>query len=130
MAKNTSGSQGANRQASLLKESQALAKALGLEYENIVDLQEMILNNQIKSTDELLKQVKAAREAQTRVENELNLEKEKTKQKEKQRAAEKDIKDLADELAKPLRKIANMTDEILENDLARIQKAKELGAIS
>ena len=130
MAKNTSGSQGANRQASLLKESQALAKALGLEYENIVDLQEMILNNQIKSTDELLKQVKAAREAQTRIENELNLEKEKTKQKEKQRAAEKDIKDLADELAKPLRKIANMTDEILENDLARIQKAKELGAIS
>ena len=130
MAKNTSGSQGANRQASLLKESQALAKALGLEYENIVDLQEMILNNQIKSTDELLKQVKAAREAQTRVENELNLEKEKTEQKEKQRAAEKDIKDLADELAKPLRKIANMTDEILENDLARIQKAKELGVIS
>ena len=106
--------------AALLKESQSLAKALGLEYENIVDLQELILNGQVKSNEQLLKQLQIARKAQNQKEDDLHLE-------ERRAEVEKDILDLSKEMLNPLRKASSLTDDIYKQDLARIQKAKELG---
>jgi len=65
-----------NAQIKNLKEAQALGKALGLEYENIADIQRMILSNQVRTKQELLEQLRLAREAQDIVENEVRLEQE------------------------------------------------------
>lgn len=68
-----------NAQLKNLKEAQALGKALGLEYENIADIQRMILSNQVRTKQELLEQLRLAREAQDIVENDVRLEQERAK---------------------------------------------------
>jgi hypothetical protein len=124
------GSAAANKTGALLKESQALAKSLGLEYENIADLQDMILKGQIRSSDELLRQLQLARQAETYIRDQVALEEHTAKLLKEQKELKKDIKDLSAELTKPLRKVATLTEDIYEQDLARIQKAKELNAIT
>lgn len=50
-------------QGKLLKESQAIGKALGMEFGDIADIQEQILNKQIKSNQALLESLKLAKQS-------------------------------------------------------------------
>ena len=61
MAKKKTGP--AEDQGKLLKEAQALGKSLGMEYEDIADIQDQILKKQIKSNQALFEAVKLTKQS-------------------------------------------------------------------
>jgi len=106
----------ADEQGKLLKESQAIGKALGMEFGDIADIQEQILNKQIKSNQALLdalklaKQTAEANKIRFRQEDEIyqkQVDKLKLQKEEKQLIADRikqsnQLQDLTDDLAKSI----------------------------
>jgi hypothetical protein len=103
------------QQASLLKEAQSLGKALGLEYENIADLQKMILANQVKTTDQLMQQLKLARAAQDLVDQEVEGEKRKTAEKAKQNKLDAIGEDISAKLLRTKESIDEAQKSVFSN---------------
>jgi hypothetical protein len=107
-----------------LKEAQQLGKALNLEYENIADIQRMILSNQISTKQQLLEQLRLAREAQDIVEDDIRLEQEKERRIKEQN---KRIQDQIDHIKKlnDLRKNAIKIDSEIADIAKSINKLAE-----
>jgi len=108
----------AEEQAKLLKEAQSLGRALGLEYENIADLQDLILKNQVKSTAQIINQLKLAREAQDDLETDIKLQKQKNK-------TEEIGLDLASKMLQTKESIDTAQKSIFTNTEATYKKLKE-----
>jgi hypothetical protein len=114
----------------LLEQAQKLAKAFGVEYEKIVDIQTEIINGQIRNVQDLERALRTAREItlQERAQQK-ELEKQ-AKTKEKIAKLDEDILDIATSLEQPLRKISKMTQESYETDMSRITAARRLKLIT
>jgi len=110
-------------QIALLKEAQNLMRLVGLDLERQAEMQNDILEGNIKNNKQLREAVESTRK---RVFQDRQVE----KAEQEIADAKRDQKDLAKEILHPMRYASKLTDEIYEKDLARIQTAKDLGAIS
>jgi hypothetical protein len=117
-------------QIELMKEAQLLARALNIEQEKLVELQENILAGNIKNADQLESQVETLREESKVMQARLKQEQELTDLKKKQDKAEKDSIDLAHDMKSILSRVRDMNEKTYETDKARIVEAKKLGAIT
>ena len=113
-----------------MKEAQMLARALNIEQEKLVELQENILQGNIKNADELESQVEIMREESKVTQARIKQEQELTDLKKKRDKAEKDSIDLAYDMKSILSRVRDMTEETYETDKARIVEARKLGAIT
>jgi hypothetical protein len=105
----------ADETAKRLKEAQAIGKSLGLEYENIADIQKMILANQVKTTGQLMQQLKLARAAQDVVEQEVEDEKRITAEKTRQNKLESIGEDISAKLLRTRESIKEAQKTIFTN---------------
>jgi predicted patatin/cPLA2 family phospholipase len=93
----------------LLEQAQKLAKAFGVEYDKIVDIQTEIINGQIRNTQELERALRTAREITLQERAKQKEADKQLKTKEKIAKLEEEILDIAHSLQKPISKIGKMT---------------------
>jgi len=110
-------------QIALLKEAQNLMRLVGLDLERQAEMQNDILEGNIKNNKQLREAVESSRKK-------VLQDKIAEKNEQEITAAKQDQKDLADSILRPIKYASKLTDEIYKKDLARIQTAEELGAIS
>ena len=114
----------------LLEQAQKLAKAFGVEYDKLVDIQTEIINGQIRNTQELERALRIAREITLQERSKQKEAEKQLKTKEKIAKLEEDVLDIAHSLQKPLSKIGQMTKETYEQDMSRITAARRLKLIT
>jgi hypothetical protein len=111
----------AEDQIKLLKESQATGKALGLEYDDIADIQEKILNKQIRSNEALLASLKLNKQNLEIHRTQIKLQDQRLKRDEENfKLAEKEKKQAADRTKEAL-KYNSITDD-LNDSIKSMQK--------
>lgn len=109
-------------QIRLLKEAQALGKALGLEYDNIAGIQDEILRGHVKTNEQLLRELKEQRQIKDEIQAQSIAEQEKA-------TALEDYASILQSTLKPLSKIKNMTEQSLQAEKEKIEKAVRANAI-
>ena len=117
-------------QVELMKEAQFLARSLNIEQEKLIELQENILEGNIRTSDQLESQVETIRE-QVKTKKKLSEENDKLFKQEKERGKlQDDMIDLGKDMEKILSKVRDMTDETYKTDMSRILVARRKGAIT
>jgi hypothetical protein len=113
-----------NAQIKLLNEAQKLAKSLGLEYNDIADAQEEILNNNIKNTEALRASLATARERLKIVREEDRATQRLLDAREQVQEADQEIAKLMSGIAKDKFKVAALSEEELNLTKDIVSKTK------